>query len=171
MDKHEFNQTLQKLLAAAKDSDDSDTRFKEMGEQISSVVSNEEMSEVMRGVVENTGSSQTMYMAMNAIPPEEKTKIAEETYQENVPVSKQKENARNTLISIGQPSAETRDAVWLTVVRTFAFIMLICTVFLISGVVTPKTENAIITGELIFSIFTATSGFLAGLFVQSPTKN
>ena len=70
---------------------------------------------------------------------------------------------------LGAPTQRARDRLWLIVVSAFALVLVGGFVTLALGVfLTPAQDG--VKPELILTTFTSVVGFLAGLFVPSPTN-
>ncbi|WP_263772959.1 hypothetical protein [Propionivibrio soli] len=71
--------------------------------------------------------------------------------------------------TVGVPTQRARDRLWLIVVTAFALVLVGGFVTLAVGVFQPPAQNGV-KPELILTTFTSVVGFLAGLFVPSPTN-
>jgi VIT1/CCC1 family predicted Fe2+/Mn2+ transporter len=71
--------------------------------------------------------------------------------------------------AIGRPSQSIRDNLWVIVVASFALVLVGSFLTLAVGAFIPAAGK--VTPELILTMFTSVSGFLAGLFVPSPVAN
>lgn len=71
---------------------------------------------------------------------------------------------------LDQPSQGTRNWLWAVVVGAFAFVLVASVMAIIVGVFVGARSNPVVKSDLLLSIFTATVGFLAGLFVPPPGK-
>jgi len=67
-----------------------------------------------------------------------------------------------------QPNPDVADKLWMIVVRTFAIVVVATAAALIYLVIEPTTST--VRPELVLSLFTSATGFLAGLFVPAPQK-
>lgn len=71
--------------------------------------------------------------------------------------------------AMGAPTQRARDRLWLIVVTAFALVLVGGFGTLALGVFRTPAENGV-KPELILTTFTSVVGFLAGLFVPSPTN-
>lgn len=69
-----------------------------------------------------------------------------------------------------EPGAKTRDLIWLIVVSTFSFILVAGVITMAIGLFSDMPAKPVVSAELILSMFMSAVGFMAGLFVPSPTN-
>jgi hypothetical protein len=74
------------------------------------------------------------------------------------------------LLRLEPPEPATRNVVWLVVVATFSITILITACGLLYGVFVDQPAAPLVAPELVLSVFTASVGFLAGLFAPSPVE-
>lgn len=72
--------------------------------------------------------------------------------------------------SIQQPSRKATNWIWLMVVASFCFVLVLSagTLAVCLFVKLPDNTNAKVSPEVLLAMFTSVVGFLAGLFVPSP---
>lgn len=70
---------------------------------------------------------------------------------------------------IPDPDQKTSDKVWLIIISSFAFVMLIAVIFLGAGMFLAPQANGT-KPDTLLTVFTTVTAFLAGLFAPSPTS-
>lgn len=85
-----------------------------------------------------------------------------------LPEASQRELAQQ----LNVPTGEARNIVWLVVVISFAVVPVVAVLTLSIAIFMPKPpgQGSIASAELVLTMFTSAVGFLAGLFVPSPTQ-
>lgn len=96
---------------------------------------------------------------VQALPTEEKKEVATATMQA-LPAEKQEEVRRNTL---GPPSSEMADKIWMNIDRTLIGAILISLVAVFFFVYEEKVDSAILP-----AILTAVLGYLVGIIQPKP---
>ena len=80
----------------------------------------------------------------------------------------QKEAVAQALgVRLPDPDQSTSNKVWLIIIRAFAFAMIAAVTVLGVGVFVPPVTDGI-KPDMILTIFTTVTAFLAGLFAPSP---
>ena len=64
----------------------------------------------------------------------------------------------------------TSSRLWYIAVGTFAFVMIVAVIGLTVGVFMKGSEVPMVKSEVLLAIFTASVGFLGGVFVPSPVE-
>lgn len=107
--------------------------------------------------------------ALSALPTDAKADALTGAIREQ-PEAEQKRLTQQVGASgIGGPGEKARDRLWLTVVGSFATVLVGAFITLALGVF--FAANGTVKPELILTMFTSVVGFLAGLFVPSPMAN
>jgi len=94
--------------------------------------------------------AQAIKGAVSALPDEQKRELAQ-------------------ALSVGNPDLTTTNKVWLIIILTFAFALVASVLVLGIGVFKEPVANGV-EPDMILTIFTTTTAFLAGLFAPSPVE-
>ena len=145
---------------------------RELGKTLLAGIQGQELNEVVAGILSNLPKDNLKSCAVEAVkqlPDEEKKAAVEETAAQ---LSKpQQDEVAQALRGMPPPAEPTRNALWLVVVSGFSVVLVGTFLTIAIGMFKAPAEGAVTKPELVLTMFTSVVGFLAGLFVPSPTGN
>jgi hypothetical protein len=105
------------------------------------------------------------------LPEKEKKEALRETARQLTPDQQVKVAGEIQQGGLPAPGEKTRDRLWLVVVSAFAFVLAGSFISIATGMFVSPNQGVVVKPELVLTMFTSVVGFLAGLFVPSPTSN
>jgi hypothetical protein len=139
---------------------------KAFSKQLVSVVPKNRIAEFISSIASEMPDTDRKDLALKAVsdlPSETKKDVVSEA------ASKLSPKDREEVAQMLGPSGKTRDKLWLIVVSAFSIVLVAGFVTLAVGVFQAKPAAPVASAELVLTMFTSAVGFLAGLFVPSPT--
>lgn len=108
------------------------------------------------------------YRAAQALPTADKVKLLTEAAKD---LSAEDAEAVTKAVEgvLPKPTRRANDAIWLTIIRTFAAVLTAAALALLAAMFLPTGGS--VKPELVFAMFTSVASFLAGLLAPSPFKN
>ncbi len=109
--------------------------------------------------------------AANNLPEKEKKEALMETARQLTPEQQVKVAGEIQQAGLPPPGEKTRDWLWQIVVSAFAFVLAGSFISIATGMFVSPDPGVVVKPELVLTMFTSVVGFLAGLFVPSPTNH
>jgi len=104
------------------------------------------------------------------LPEKEKKEALKETARQLTPDQQVKVAGEIQAAGLPPPGGKTRDLLWLVVVSAFAFVLAGSFISIATAMFVTVPQGGV-KPELVLTMFTSVVGFLAGLFVPSPSGN
>lgn len=82
--------------------------------------------------------------------------------------SKADDSMQKNISNLSQPTQQVNDKIWLIVIISFSFVMVVAAIVLSYSVIKNLGPN--VDRGIILAIFTSMVGFLSGLFSPSPVN-